>query len=215
MYDWIIYQVDAEPVPAPFQKLEQFPSGNSQPPARARQFQYQAFATSPLPFVSFGWMEQLSEPVRLKPRLGAGLNPDLFFNPNPPIVSFGWFETLSEPVRYRWFHTANQRELFYDPFPLGTNIFPDAYYIAWSDPVRTKPALLTGLQQPLFHVVSPITLYLQATESPDVMAFTIETFAELTGAEVAIVEIFPIYANASSAYVNRIYCDVGVVEISS
>ena len=286
------------PSPAPVQ----FPSGWSQPPAQIRQVQYQAYAgvvaLEGERVYADKWFNPLSEPVRLKLGLRAGLQRYLVAPNANPIVSFSWYENLSDPVRIkRWLAVANQQFFTTSPFSLTQpeTVTESRWHQPWSEPVRIKPRLAEGLQQytaratteiiglPSWYqwwaepvrfklglaaiqqqtlalvqaapfaetvtesrwhqpwsepsvkskkglgsqyqqafaqqyaeyVILPNTLYLQATETPDAMVFTVNTFGELLRAEVSIVEVFPIYANTSTAYVNRIYADVSIVEVSS
>lgn len=68
-----------------------------------RPEQQQVLAFDPLPRVSFGWPQWLSEPVRQKPGLGAWLQRfDSLQTPIQPNVANlleGWYNWFSEPVR--------------------------------------------------------------------------------------------------------------------
>lgn len=167
------------------------------------------------------WHQGWSIPVRYKTGLSPYLQQTLALVKAAPfgetIFEDKWHQAWSEPSvkTKKGLGAPYQQALMLVEFTFAEVVYPDKYFAQFSLPVRFKPALRPGLQQYVQHVISPITLYLQATESPDSMAFLLEAASQLTGCEVSIVEIFPVYANTSSAYVNRVYCDVGVVEISS
>ena len=184
-------------------------------PPRLQEGLQQDFTFNPNPFVSFGWYGWLSDPVRTPPRLLEGIQQTLAFNPIP-IVPKDWYNWLSEPVRIKPGLLADLQPSFYfSQFVFVEQIFPDKWYANFSLPVRYPQILLPGLQQSLLQVISPITLYLQATETPDVMAAALARYSELTGARVSVVEIVPNFAYLSSVVVSTVYAHVGIVEVSS
>lgn len=216
-------------------------------PGLLADLQYQpTYFQTPENITQDKWFSAFSEPVRIKP----GLRPSLQqFLALVKAASFGetifidkWLQQLSIPQKLAKQGIRPELQQFLALVrsgPFTEDVLESKWHFAWSEPVRQKPRLLTGIQQPLQHVISPITLYLQATESPDVMAATISQFASLIGCEVSIIEIFPVYgnvssyilpsafcdvtivelrpelANVSSTYLNRVYADVAIVEISS
>lgn len=96
------------------------------------------------PLVSFAYYLNLSNPVRIKPRLKEGLQQSLAFHPNP-IISISWFNSLSEPKRFkpRLWEAAQQF------FVYGTQN-PDVSfsYFNWlTEPVRMKKGMAYFLQR--------------------------------------------------------------------
>ncbi len=152
----------------------------------------QAPFPDPLPFVSFGWFEELSKPpVLTKPGLQA--SEQQFFTLNPlPRVSFAWFEGLSEPVRFKPGLLAALQQ-FYANDP---TVIPTTKLMTWfeglSEPPRFPPGLLAALQQFLAHPpqlrpTPNITGILNALETKDTMLAGASAFNRVTAAEVGIV----------------------------
>lgn len=104
----------------------------------------QFFAFNPLPIVSFGYFEGLSEPVRKKPGTRAERQQVAAFFPTP-VVSFGWFEELSKPRKLSrpTFHPHGQQWLAFEPLPRVSF----GWFETLSEPKRFKKGLRTDLQQ--------------------------------------------------------------------
>lgn len=104
----------------------------------------QVFAFNPEPIVSFGWMENLSQPARIKPGLRKELQSVLAYHPFP-IIDISWFNNLSEPVRLpKRLKTGANQDFFYGTLKPDVNF---SYYGWLSEPVRKKPGLRPELQQ--------------------------------------------------------------------
>jgi hypothetical protein len=111
-------------------------------PARHQQF----FAFSPLPVVSFGWFDNLSDPVRGQ-KLGLRAHEQQVLTLNPlPFVSFGWFEEMSKPrtLEQRGIRSELQQAFAFEPNP----VVSFGWFDNLSDPVRIKPGLKAALQRP-------------------------------------------------------------------
>lgn len=99
------------------------------------------------------WFAPLSEPVRIKPRLGAGLNPSLFWvqadfgeSPDYPKWGYAW----SEPVRFPRDPRANTALMASGPyFPVNPNpetIFVTDWFQPLSERLYSKPGLRPDMQ---------------------------------------------------------------------
>lgn len=136
----------------------------------------QACVPDPLPRVSFSWWNWLSEPVRIRPALPSGEQQVSPFD-EEIVWADRWFAWWSEPVvkaRPRLVEAAQQWLAFPPPFNAGAvqsewagpppslvrfqyqaqarPPWPDiniAFAVAWSEPVRVRPALFAGSQQVL------------------------------------------------------------------
>lgn len=115
----------------------------------------QTLAFNPLPLVSFGYFEPLSEPVRKKPGVRTQLQQSFTFFPTP-LVSFGWFAELSKPVKLDRVGLRPSRQQFFtiDPFPKVSF----SWFETLSEPKRFKRGLPTQLQQATALDTAPIPL---------------------------------------------------------
>lgn len=174
----------------------------------------QTAAFFPTPIVPRDWYQWLAEPVRKKAALGTGLQQAFWFTEfvfSEP-VHINWYAPLTEPVRFKLAVPAFEQHFFeFQPAPF----ISFGWYARLSEPVRLKPALRPGLQQTLLQVITPHTIYLAATETPDVMAASIARFTELFGANVSVVEVKPNFAYMSSAIQPTVFANVGITIISS
>lgn len=99
------------------------------------------------------WYAPLSEPVRLKPRLRAGLNPPFFFYPDPlpnPAADQEdrWHQPWSEPVRKKPRALMAASGLYFvKAAPFGETITEDKWHQSWSLPVRIKPGMYAWRQR--------------------------------------------------------------------
>lgn len=101
------------------------------------------FYFAPNPVVPFSWYEELSTPVRVKPRLPTPSQAFMFFQPTP-IIDISWFEWLAEPVRKKVGTPVHVQPFFsFQPTPI-INI---SWFEWFSEPVRNKPRLLESAQQ--------------------------------------------------------------------
>lgn len=106
------------------------------------------------------WYMALSEPVRVKPALKAGLHQYTSLNPLP-LVSFSWFEGLSEPVRIKPINPAALRQDFFMQ-PAPSPFVATGWYNWLSEPVRLPNGLKFYLQREFTRdavwIPSPATL---------------------------------------------------------
>jgi hypothetical protein len=87
----------------------------------------------PTPIFPDSWLRPLSEPVRVKPDIGA---PGKVRYPFIAVVPhIGWYEPLNEPVRPKTLAAANQTFQFFVA-PSGEVTTADKWYKQFNDPVR-------------------------------------------------------------------------------
>jgi|SRR5882672_64929 len=90
------------------------------------------------------WFVALSEPVRFRPGLRAGLQQFAALSDPFPFVSFSWFEELSIPaLRSRRGLNAGQQQFeAYSPNP--TTVTPFGWFIPLTEPTRFRRGLKAG-----------------------------------------------------------------------
>lgn len=111
------------------------------------------------------WFRPFSEPVRTPPRLGAALNPSLFWvqasfgeSPDYPKWGYAW----SEPVRFKRDPRANVSLMASGPyFPVNPNpetIFVTDWFQPLSERLYSKPGLRPDMQQSTAYLNNTPTL---------------------------------------------------------
>lgn len=158
----------------------------------ASQKQFAALP-GPVPFVSFGWFQALSQPpVLTKPGLLPSQQQFTALNPLPR-VSFSWFEALSEPPRFRPGLPAALQQFFTTDLSVIPLHELMEWFVALSEPPRFRPGLLPALQQ--FYAAPPqlrpnanITGVLAAIETKDTMLSGGRVFNAVISGEVGIIE---------------------------
>lgn len=114
----------------------------------ASQQQFAALS-DPIPLVSFGWFETLSEPaVKTLPGLRASQQQFLALQPAPsPFVPTGWYVPLSEPPRFPIGLRPSQQQFTTE----DTAVIPvskiSPWYVPLSEPPRFKIGLKAAQQQ--------------------------------------------------------------------
>jgi hypothetical protein len=105
------------------------------------------------------WFNPLSEPVRIKPALGAHLQQFQPYNETQQfpetVTESRWHQPWSEPVRRVGIPTGEQQAIAFVPLP----IVPVGFYQPWSEPVWQKPAVLAANQQVLAFAPNPIVSF--------------------------------------------------------
>lgn len=91
------------------------------------------------------WYAALSEPVRKKLGLIAGVQQFVAFAPNP-VVSFSWFGGLAEPIRTIPRAVAGERQ-FLALYPTPSPFVATGWFAPLSEPVRQIPGLPAALRQ--------------------------------------------------------------------
>jgi hypothetical protein len=130
--------------PAPESPLSWFaelstPPVMKKPGLNAAKHQFLAF--DPNPIVPFGWFENLSEPVRIKP----GIRPELqqFFAGDTDVIPVSrvyWFTPLSEPVRVKPGLKAALQQFLAAP----ARLLPTPTSFGILDALETKDTFLAG-----------------------------------------------------------------------
>lgn len=149
------------------------------------------------PFVSFGWFEPLTEPVRFRRPVPW----QQFLALDTSAIPLGrlepWFAPWSTPAKLgRQFPVSEQQALaFVKAAPFGEIILLN-WYAPWRDPVRTLAGLKAHLQQttvlPSRVILNPVTVTMAATETNgDVGEFAVLVGATPSRVIVSIVEVGP------------------------
>lgn len=161
--------------------------------ASAQQF---AALSDPLPFVSFGWFEELSIPVvRTKPGLLAGAQQFATFHPAPsPFVATGWYQALSEPPRFRIGLKPSQQQFF----TADTTVIPITKLSPWFAPLSEPPRFKVGTYPPRqqFEARPPqlrpnpnIFAVMASSETRDTFLGGARVFLRVGSAEIGIIEL--------------------------
>jgi hypothetical protein len=149
-----------------------------------------------LPFVSFGWFDELSIPaIRLKPGIASGEQQFISWQPAPsPFVATGWYEPLSEPPRFKPSLKAGEQQFVAS----DTAVIPVSMLSPWfsplSEPVRFKPNLGPSRQQfetrpPQLRPTPGVSARMAAIDTKDIFLGGARVFLRVNNAEIGVIEL--------------------------
>src|SRR6266446_3472306 len=148
-----------QPIAPPVQNIDKWQQPLSEP---VRKKENRIGLRDRYPFVAsavhIGWFGSLSEPIRIRTTLQAGLNPSIFYTPQPDPaddLSAAWIVKFTDPVRIKQgLNAANQQAAAFHPFPFPSITATIGWFNNLSDPVRRIRSTPTDQQ---FLPISPQT----------------------------------------------------------